>query len=486
MSGYSEPVSIFQAFDTESSATDENELGTIRRTHIVATTHTLSEREGGGGDLVYIYIRTTASNGTESVACDSLKLSTVFANARSLYFHSPPPNDPYPSFLGCTVHVRSKGRQRGEARDLRLVLFFRASHTTLTKMSARTKLFRKLVAVSLSENFRSAVEVQSCPIPTPAAGELLVKNKYAGVNASDVNWTAGRYIPGIQPPFDTGFEGLGKIVQVGEGCGTYKLGDVVGYMTGAAFGEYSLIPEKRAFPVPKLDPAYIPLLVSGLTASLSLEKVGQIRPGMTVLVTAAAGGTGQLAVQLAKLSKCHVIGTCSSDKKAEFLRSIGCDRPINYKKESLKEVLKREYPRGLDLVYESVGGEIFNTCVKNLAVNGRLIIIGFVSGYTDGNFSARLTIPLSQILLSKSAGVHGFFLNHFSSDFLRHYSKLCSLLEAGKLLPRVDLQGAEGSGSRGGVEGVCDAVEYLYSGRNTGKIVVDLDPSDKTVVHSKL
>jgi len=353
-------------------------------------------------------------------------------------------------------------------------------------MSTRANIFRKLVAVSLSENFRSAVEIQSCPVPTPGIGELLVKNKYAGINASDVNWTAGRYIPGVQPPFDTGFEGLGRVVQVGEGCGSYKPGDVVGYMKSGAFGEYNLISEKHVFPVPKLDPAYIPLIVSGLTASLSLEKIGQIRTGMTVMVTAAAGGTGQFAVQLAKLSRCHVIGTCSSDEKAEFLRSIGCDRPINYKKESLKEVLKREYPRGLDLVYESVGGEIFNTCVKNLAVNGRLIIIGFVSGYTNGNFAAKLTIPLTQILLSKSAGVHGFFLNHFLSDVPRHYSKLCSLLEGGKLLSRVDLRGAAGNGSIGGVEGVSDAIEYLHSGKSTGKVVVDLDPTDKTATLSKL
>ena len=344
------------------------------------------------------------------------------------------------------------------------------------------KVFKKLVAISLTQNFRAAVQIQSCPVPTPGAGELLVRNKYAGVNASDVNWTAGRYIPGVEPPFDTGFEGMGRVEQVGEGCGSYKPGDIVGYMKFGSFGEYILIPAKNAFPVPKLEPAYIPLMVSGMTASLSLEKMGQLRKGSNVLVTAAAGGTGQFAVQLAKLAQCHVIGTCSSNEKAEFLRKIGCDRPINYKEENLKDVLKKEYPSGLDVVYESVGGEFFDTSVKNLAVGGRLIIIGFVSSYTSGNYSSRLTIPLSQILLSKSASVHGFFMNHFLKDVPMHYAKLSSLLAAGKLVSHVDLR----SGRLGGVEGVCDAVEYLYSGKSTGKIVMDLDPNTDVNPSSKL
>ena len=349
-------------------------------------------------------------------------------------------------------------------------------------MSSVPKLFKKLVATSLSHNFRAAVQVQTCTVPSLGRGELLVKNKYAGVNASDVNWTAGRYIPGVQPPFDTGFEGIGRVVQIGDGCEPYKPGDVVGYMHGGTFAEYCLVPTKRAFPVPELKAEYVPLILSGMTASISLERVGQMEKGSTVLVTAAAGGTGQFAVQLAKLADCHVIGTCSSDEKADFLRSIGCDRPINYKKEDFKEVLKKEYPNGVDIVYESVGGEMFNTCVKNLAVGGRLIVIGFISSYTDGNFSARLSIPLCQILLTKSASVRGFFLNHYLQDVPSHYAKLSSLLAAGKLVSQVDLRG----GSLGGIDGVCDAVDYLYSGKSAGKIVVDMHSSDQTNPHSNL
>ena len=341
--------------------------------------------------------------------------------------------------------------------------------------SAVPKLYKKLVAVSLSQRFQEAVRLQSASTPTPGSGELLVRNKYAGVNASDINWTAGRYSPGIQPPFDTGMEGMGRVVQVGEGCGAYKPGDSVCYMHNGAFGEYVLVPVKTAIPVPKCDPHYIPLMVSGLTASIALDKVGEIQEGEKVLVTAAAGGTGQFAVQLAKLAGCHVIGTCSTDEKVDFLRRLGCDRPINYKKEDLNTVLKKEYPQGVDVVYESIGGEIFNTCVKNLATRGRLIIIGFISNYQMESFSSRPSIPLYSILLSKSASVRGFFLMKYPSDIPAHFAKLASLYSAGKLESSVDLGRNCPQGPFEGVESVFGAVDYLYTGNSVGKVVVKLD-----------
>lgn len=105
-------------------------------------------------------------------------------------------------------------------------------------------------------------------------------------------------------------------------------------------------------------------------------------------VTAAAGATGLFAVQLAKLAGNHVIATCSSDDKAEVLKKLGCDRVINYKKENLHTTLKKEYPKGIDIVYESVGGDTFTTCVRNLAQFGRLIIIGAISQYQESDLKA--------------------------------------------------------------------------------------------------
>ncbi len=343
------------------------------------------------------------------------------------------------------------------------------------------KVYRKLVAVSLSNRFREAVQIKTVGTLKPGPSELLVRTRYAGINASDINWTAGRYIPGIQPPFDTGFEGAGLVEQVGEKCTNFNPGDAVAYMHNGAFTEYLLLPAKRAMPIPRLDPAFVPLVVSGLTASISLERIGEVKAGETVLVTAAAGGTGQFAVQLAKLAGCHVIGTCSSDEKVEFLRRLGCDRPVNYKREDLKAILKQEYPKGVDVVYECVGGEMFNTSVKNLAIGGRVIVIGFITNYQDSAYSSRPTLPLHQILLSKSASIRGFFLNNHLQDVPAHSMRLAELYMTGKLQSAVDLGVKGQSGGFQGLEAIYDAVDYLYSGKSTGKVMVDLwkEPASK-------
>ena len=206
-------------------------------------------------------------------------------------------------------------------------------------------------------------------------------------------------------------------------------------------------------------------------------KITTIHPPVCkVLVTAAAGGTGQFAVQLAKLAGCHVIGTCSTDDKVAFLRRIGCDRPINYKKEDVKAVLKEEYPDGVDVVYEGVGGDLFNTCVKNLSIGGRLIIIGFIASYQQSTFSSRITVPLHQILLSKSASLHGFFLNNHSRDIPRHLSQLIELYTQGKIQSTIDVGERAPSGPFRGLEAIFDAVDYLYSGKSAGKVVVSVTP----------
>lgn len=347
------------------------------------------------------------------------------------------------------------------------------------------RLYKKLVTVSLSTRFREAVQVQTAKIPTPGPGQLLVRSRYAGVNASDINFTAGRYTPGLQPPFDVGFEGLGRVVSTGENCGSYKMGDAVCFMNNGAFSEYVLVPAKSVFPVPSCDPHYLAFLVSGMTASVALEKVGQLQEGETVLVTAAAGGTGQFAVQLAKMAGCHVIGTCSTDEKVQFLRGLGCHRPINYKKEDLRAVLQKEYPKGVDVVYESVGGEVFNTCVKSLAKRGRLIIIGFISNYKSASFSSRPNIPLYSILLSKSASVRGFFLMDYLADVPSHFAKLVKLYSAGKLGCGVDLGQKCAKGPFKGLESVFDAIDFLYTGESSGKVVVDFN-YDEDLPSSKL
>uniref|UniRef100_A0A3Q2T0Y7 15-oxoprostaglandin 13-reductase n=1 Tax=Fundulus heteroclitus TaxID=8078 RepID=A0A3Q2T0Y7_FUNHE len=258
-----------------------------------------------------------------------------------------------------------------------------ATHFMDFKGSAIPSSMKKLVVTKLSQDFREAVSVRTVAVPTPGDAELLVRNRFVGINASDINYSAGRYDPSVKPPFDAGFEGIGEVVGLGLSASSrYAVGDTVAYFgSGGAFAEYTVVPAKESVPVPSVRPEFLALLVSGATAYIALRRLGDLAKGETVLVTAAAGGTGQFAVQFAKRAGCHVVGTCSSDEKAGFLKSIGCDRPINYTAEDLAKTLRKEYPLGIDVVYESVGGSVLELAVTSLANKGRLIVIGFISGY---------------------------------------------------------------------------------------------------------
>ena len=305
--------------------------------------------------------------------------------------------------------------------------------------------------------------------------QILVQNRFVGINASDINFSAGRYDPSHQPPLDCGFEGVGTVVAAGEKSG-HRVGQAVLYMYNGAFSEYITLPGKIAGPVPAAKAEFVPFMVSGLTAALALDKVGEIKPGQTVLVTAAAGGTGQFAVQWAKNAGCHVIGTCSSPEKVEFLKSIGCDRAVNYKTENLRNVLKKEYPNGMDVVYESIGGDMFNTAVDRLALHGRVIIIGYISGYESAagiNKDPKI-VTLPPKLLAKSASVRGFLLFHYAKNYGEYLAKLTQLFMEGKIKSTTDNGVHAASGPFQGLDSIANGVDYLYSGKSVGKIVVEM------------
>lgn len=328
--------------------------------------------------------------------------------------------------------------------------------------------YKKLVATSFSTDFREAAEVVEEPIPEPASNEVVVKNKYAAVNATDINITAGRYEPGAELPLDLGVEAAGVVVEVGTGVSHLAEGDAVITSTlGGGYREYNVERAGNAIEVPEATPEALSIVVSGLTASIGLEEVGEMAHDETVLVTAAAGGTGHYAVQLAKIAGNHVVGTCSTDEKVDLLEQIGCDRPINYEREDVAEVLSTEYEEGVDLIYEGVGGPLFDTCVDALARHGRLLSIGYVSEYQDGPKTvSRERVYTS--LIPKSASIRGVFLPHFREHFSAHTKKLMRLQQSGTLEIFVDDANFEG------IESIFDAVEYLQRGKNQGKLVVRL------------
>ncbi|KAJ3276814.1 Prostaglandin reductase 3 [Terramyces sp. JEL0728] len=353
--------------------------------------------------------------------------------------------------------------------------------------------FQKIIVHTLSNDFDQATKIISVDFKSLISqlkpNQVIVRYKYVGINASDINFTAGRYDPTIKPPFDAGFEAVGEVVVTGKST-KVKLLQPVAVMNYGVFSEYQIVPERALIPIPTLNKAFLSLIVSGLTASLALDYHGHMKSKEVVLVTAAAGGAGQIAVQLAKLAGNHVIGTCSTGKES-FLKSIGCDRVINYKTENVAAVLKKEYPKGVDIVFESVGGEMFQTCMKSLNVKGsdllilgRMIIIGAVSSYAnevkDGekmNVFSWDTVK-TNTLLNKSTTITGFFLNHYIADFPVTMKKLTELtlsgiffLIQGKLKPATHDEGFVG------LQDVSKAIKCMHAGKNIGKVVVELKPT---------
>uniref|UniRef100_A0A8C7T6G6 15-oxoprostaglandin 13-reductase n=1 Tax=Oncorhynchus mykiss TaxID=8022 RepID=A0A8C7T6G6_ONCMY len=341
-----------------------------------------------------------------------------------------------------------------------------STHFMDFKGSSIPSSMKKLVVTKLSQNFRDAVALQTVPVPTPGDGDLLVRNRFVGINASDINYSAGRYDPSVKPPFDAGFEGIGEVVGLGlSASARYTIGDTVAYFADGTV------------PVPAVKPEFLTLLLSGATAYIAMKRLGDLVKGETVLVTAAAGGTGQFAVQFAKQAGCHVVGTCSSNEKAGFLKTIGCDRPINYTSEDLSTTLRKEYPQGLDVVYESIGGRMFDMAVNNLANEGRLIVIGFISVYQTATGVPTVkggTLPMK--LLQKSASVRGFFLPHFLSDYKEAMGSMMQMFAKGKLVCEVDCGDMAPEGRFMGLESVFRAVDYMYAGKNVGKVVVEVTP----------
>lgn len=329
--------------------------------------------------------------------------------------------------------------------------------------------YQKLTATQYSKNFRQAVQLQTVSQDMPTGEDILIKNKYAGVNAADVMMAAGQYLLPTPLPCDMGAEAVGEIVAIGDAVTGLAVGDtVLTNAIGCGYREYYTTNYRRAVQIPAATPEIMSLSIGGLTASIALNVTGEMKAGETVLVTAAAGGTGQFAVQLAKLAGCTVIGTCSSDEKADLLRSWGCDRPVNYKTENLRDVLKKEFPKGVDVVFESVGGELFDIGVDHLARFGRLITLGFITEYKEQP-DVVTGVRIYYKLLGKMASIRGFNLNLFWSKpqiLSEHMIKLIGLLNEGKLHPTID------PAEFHGVASAIDAVEYLQSGKNSGKVIV--------------
>ena len=206
-----------------------------------------------------------------------------------------------------------------------------------------------------------------------------------------------------------------------------------------------------------------------------MDNYGRIKAGDKVLITAAAGGTGQICVQWAKSKGCHVIGTTSSDEKADFLKSLGCDDVINYKKQDLYETLSKSYPGGVDVIWETVGGNMRDTLIeKHLAVHGRVVLIGQITSYEKGELQNFEIQGMPGKLMMKSQNVAGFFILNERPRFKEYLAKLIPAIHSGQLKIKLDNGSKSPEGPFKGIESAARAGNHLHAGNNEGKVYVAL------------
>ncbi|MGV0798917.1 NADP-dependent oxidoreductase, partial [Mycolicibacterium elephantis] len=252
-------------------------------------------------------------------------------------------------------------------------------------------------------------ELITMPAPEPAEGEALVRTTYIGIDAAARTWLNDQ--PGYLPPVQLGevirAAGIGEVVA--SRCDAYAVGDVVTTLTG--FQEY-VISRDDVFTTPVPGPAVDQLAVmsvygpTGATAYFGMNDIGKPQPGETVVVSAAAGATGSIAGQIAKIAGARVVGIAGGPQKCRaVVEDFGFDACIDYREDDLKAALKQHCPKGVDVYFDNVGGAILDAVLGRLAPKARVVLCGVISSYLTGEHPG----PANYVnLLSKTALMQGF------------------------------------------------------------------------------
>lgn len=228
--------------------------------------------------------------------------------------------------------------------------------------------------------------VDDVPRPEPGPGQILVRVDHAGVNFVDTYLRAGAYDPGPLPAI-AGKEGAGRVDVAGPGVEGLSRGDRVGFFDASgSYAEWVVIPAARAILLPPdiddLQAAALPL--QGMTARYLTHEIRPLTPGDTVLVHAAAGGVGHLAVQMAKHAGAVVFATCSTEEKAARVRKLGADYVIPYDQVDFADrVLELTGGRGVDVAIDGVGRATLEDSVRATRIRGHVIFFGQASGAPD-------------------------------------------------------------------------------------------------------
>ena len=277
--------------------------------------------------------------------------------------------------------------------------------------------------------------------PTPKTNEILLQVHAAGVNFPDTLIIEGKYQFKPPLPFSPGGEAAGVVAAVGAGVaakpGAFKVGDRVMALTGwGAFAEEVTVPAYNVLPMPE-GMSFTTAAAFGMTYGTSMHALRQranLQAGETLLVLGASGGVGLAAVEIGKAMGAKVIAAASSAEKLAVAQAAGADELIDYSQASLKEEIKRlTGGQGVDVIYDPVGGELFDHAVRGLAWNGRLLVVGFASGTIP-------QLPVNLALL-KGASVVGVFWGSFAQrqpdDNAANFRQLFAWHAEGKVRPLV-------------------------------------------------
>ena len=300
--------------------------------------------------------------------------------------------------------------------------------------------------------------------PELAQGEVRIAVKACGVNFPDVLMVAGKYQMQPPMPFAPGAELAGEVLETAQGVAHLQTGQRVLAMTGfGGMAEQVCVPAHRVMPIPDEMPfetAAAFMLTYG-TSYYALKQRAQLKPDETLLVLGAAGGVGLAAVELGRLLGANVIAAASSAEKLEIAREYGASMSINYVSDNLKEQVRElTSGKGADVIYDPVGGDLFDLCLRSVAWNGRILIIGFASGSIP-------KIPANLPLL-KGASLVGVFWGRFAEEetaqHVQNTRDLFGWYANDEIRPRISATFTLADGA--------DALATLAERRATGKVVV--------------
>ncbi len=308
----------------------------------------------------------------------------------------------------------------------------------------------------------SVLRYEEVPVPEPAAGEVLVKITAAGLNFIDTYHRQGWYP--LPRPFILGQDGAGVVEKVGAGVTEFKPGDQVGWAQHqGSYAQFASIPVGKLIPVPTgvTSEQAAAVLLQGMTAHYLAVSTYPLKAGDTCLIHAAAGGTGALLVQIAKLRGARVIATVGNAEKAQLAKEAGADEAIIYTEADFEaEVLRLTNGKKLDVVYDSVGKDTFAKSLNCLRPRGYMVLFGQASGRVEPMDPQVLNQKGSLYLTRPTLGAYTLTRD----ELLGRANDLFTWIKAGQLTVRIDQSFA--------LKDASEAHRYLEGRQTKGKVLL--------------